>query len=381
MSPQLQPLSYSHRNVFFYLLVGIFAAAIPFLFLYASGYRFDLGQTGFVSTGGLYVAAEKTGAQIYINNELVRETRVFRRAFYAQGLETGTHRVHVQKAEHHTWVKELPVYPHLVTEAQAFNLPLVPEVRLITPWRTEGGVAVLTSSSTVLQNSTASNQYLFEPRAATSTMTANIEFADLVKYFTEDGETVAETGMVERMRTTLNPGVATTTAELATTTKEWRGVRLFEDEGAVFASYVGNRSSMPYYYCAETFAPYQAATSTRQTGGVAFGSVAEASAGADFEESMLEVQTVKDGDPCRPIIRMDDNGEEVSYFDFFPNSTDLVIMGLQSGIYLVEIDDRSWQNRQPILVGEGLEARVVNGGIYIYDGRVIYQLQLSQNWF
>ncbi len=382
MSPQLQPLSYSHRNVFFYLLVGIFAAAIPFLFLYASGYRFDFGQTGFISTGGLYVAAEKTGSQIYINDALVRETRVFRRAFYSQGLEAGTHRVHVQKPEHHTWVKELPVYPHLVTEAQAFNLPLVPEVRLITPWRTAGGVAVITATSTVLENATATNQYLFEPRAATSTMVTNIEFNDLAAYFKDNNETVVEAGVIERVRATLSPNNATTTtAELATTTKEWRGVRLFEEESGIYAAYVGNRSSMPYYYCAEPFEPYQPPVSNQVSAGVAFSRVAEANVGAFSDEDLLEVQTVKDTDICEPIIRLDTNGEPVTYFDFFPNSTDLVVLGLESGIYLVEVDDRGWQNRQPLLIGEGLSGRVVNGGIYAYDGQVIYQVQISQNWF
>src|SRR5690606_24786080 len=110
------------------------------------------------------------------------------------------------------WVKELPVYAHLVTEAQAFNLPMIPEVRLITQGRTASGVAVLTASSSVLETATASNQYLFEPRAATSTMASNTEFVDLIAYFADANETAAEIGIVERMRTSLNPPIATTTA-------------------------------------------------------------------------------------------------------------------------------------------------------------------------
>ena len=196
MSPQVQPLSYRHRNLFFYFLLAIFLGALPFLFLYASGYRFNLGQSGFVSTGGLYVAADKSGAEIYINDELVRETRVFRRAFYAQGLEAGTHKIHVQKEGHHTWTKELPVYPHLVTEAQAFNLPLVPTVRVITPWRTPAGVTVVTASSTVMSVADVSNQYLFHARAATSTLQADTEFADLLKYF--EGEEREGTQVMEK---------------------------------------------------------------------------------------------------------------------------------------------------------------------------------------
>lgn len=382
MTPKVQPLSHRHRNIFFYLLFGIFIAALPFLFLYASGYRFYFDDVGFVSTGGLYVAADKTGAQIFINDELVRETRVFRRAFYAQGLDAGTHEVHVQKEGYHTWTKELPVYPHLVTEAQAFNLPLIPEVRVITPWRTSGGVAVLTATSSLLSAATVSNQYLFEPRAATSTMFANTEFDDLLEYFAATGTVASDPGVLERMQTALNSSLNATTTAFATTTKEWRGVRLYQAGDDVYATYVGNRSTMPYYYCAESFPPYQPAATTTPVKTATLGAAVAEAKGDTLDDTLeLEVQTVKESDICDPTIRMDRGGEEVDYFDFFPNSTDLVVMGLQSGVYLVEIDDRAWQNRQPLLLGTGLEVRVINGGIYVYDGRVIYQIQINQNWF
>lgn len=375
--PELKPLPYRHRNFFFYLLVAIFVTALPFLFLYASGYRFDWSDVGFTPTGGLYVAAEKTGASIYINDELVRETRVFRRAFYAQGLPVGTHKVHVQKPGHHTWVKELPVYSQLVTEALAFNLPIKPELRVITPTRTDSGVALVTATTSVMARSTVINQHLFLPRAATSTLAVNPEFNDLIVYFEEDARSVDNRGLVERMRTTLDENTATSSSELATTTKEWRGVRLFESEGAVYASYVGGVSSMPYYYCAADFPRYQPATSTRAMARLATPAVA-----AEFvPEGSLEVQTVTDEDVCEPLIKLDDRGEMVTYFDFFPDSTDLVVLGQESGIYLTEIDDRAWQNRQPLLEAPGLMVRVVNGAIYAYDGEYIYQVNIDQDWF
>lgn len=376
MSPQVQPLSYKHRNVFFYLLMGIFLASLPFLFLYASGYRFYPQDGSLVSTGGLYIAAERTGAEIYINDELVRETRVFRRAFYAQGLEARTHKVHVQKAGHHTWVKELPVYPHLVTEAQAFNLPLTPSVRIITPYVTAAGVAVLTSSSSVLSNAEVTNQLLIEPRAQTSTLTLNPEHVDLIRYFSTSTKAAEATrpGYIGN----LVPEVPDDESTTATTTKISNGVILTEDEGEVFARYIGPSNSMPYYYCADAFLPYEkaAATSTRSS----LAAVAEAK--EVFENDlMLEVQSVKDETACDPVIKINTAGEEVSYFDFFPGSTDLVILGLTSGVYVIEIDDRSWQNRQPLIQGKGLEVRVINGTINVTDGKAVYQIQTQQTWF
>lgn len=369
MSPQVQPLSYKRRFFFFYLLLGLFATTLPFLYLYATGYRFEWGGGTLVSTGGLYIAAERTGAEIYIDDELVRETRVFRRAFYAQGLNAGTHKVYVQKNGHHTWIKELPVYAHLVTEAKAFNLPLVPEVRVVTPWQTPAGVAVLTATSSILTQASSTNQILFEPRAATSTLVSNSEFAYLIANF--EPTKVAPTEARNKNRATEN----------ATTTKEWRGVRLFESTaGDIYASYVGSPNSMPYYYCAEPFPRYDAGTTTVSK--LPDGGALVARTVSYDEDSMdLPMQTIDEDASCDPTIEIDRAGEKISYFDFFPNSTDLVILGSKTGAYVVEIDNRSWQNRQPLLSGQNLSIRVVNGGVYAYDGKVIYQVVINQNWF
>ena len=374
MTPQVEPLSYRHRNLFFYTLVFIFVAALPFLFLYAAGFRFNIWQTSLVSTGGLYVAAERTGAEIYINDELVRETRVFRRAFYAQGLDARTHRVHVQKNDHHTWVKELPVYPHLVTEAQSFNLPLVPTLRVISPYQTSNGLAVLSATTSVLEVSTPQNQLLIENRPTTTTRLPNLEYTDLLRYF--DDSDLSESPTVTNQLAV--PSNSTSSAVIATTTKESNDVLLFEDNGKIFARYVGPQNSMPYYYCADPFPPYveNLSTTTARTN---LTKVAEAK--EVFEnELMLEVQTATDKTGCDNTIEIDTFGEDVTYFDFFPSSVDLTVVSAETGVYVIEIDDRGWQNRQAIIEGEGLRAVVVSGAIYIYDGEIIYQVVIAQNW-
>lgn len=380
MTPQVKPLSYRHRNLFFSLLTTVFFLSLPFLFLYATGYRFSFNETGFVSTGGLYVAVERTGAEIYINDELVRETRAFRRAFYSQGLEEKTHRVHVQKEGHHTWVKELPVYPHLVTEAQAFNLPLVPQVRVVSPWQTNNGVSILTSTSTVLTNAEAVSPYLFEPRASTSALIPNTEFASLLALFKPD---LTASTTTSRSSVTINDFIPTTATVEATTTKEWRGVKIYEDEkGEIYATFIGSRDQMPYYYCADPFPAYEPSSSTSTKGVTASVASADKALAAEFDEELaLEVQTVSTEVECDPTIQLDRHDELVSYFDFFPNSTDLVLLAQESGIYVIEIDDRSWQNRQPLLLGENLEVSMQNGNIYAYDGEYIYQILINQNWF
>lgn len=365
-NPEVQPLSKAHRNWFFYLLFGAFVLVLPFLILYAAGYRFQFGGgTSLVSTGGIYVAAERSGAEIYIDDELVRETRAFRRAFYAQSIEPGTHRIHVQKDGHHTWVKELPVYPHLVTEAQAFNLPLVPELRVISPWRLTTGESVIFDEF-ILQAS-ATNAVFQATTTATSTYLADTEYASLITLFEEPQVTTAT---AKQPLTFASSTVQTNKDDLATTTKEHRGVLLYELDDEVYAGFVGSRQDMPYYYCADEFDLLGTSTLPLLKEPI---NLLEASAG----ELLEPVQTISDNVPCEPIILMERHNQEITSFDFYPGSSDFIVWALESGVYMQEIDDRAWQNKQPLLIGENLDVRVDSGQIYVYDGELIYHIDIE----
>lgn len=368
----VEPLPLRHRQRTFWALLVLFVCAIPFIYLYATGYRFEFGErANIVSTGGMYIAAERTGAEIYIDNELVRETRVFRRAFYAQSLEPGTHRVHVQKDDHHTWVKELPVLPHLVTEAQAFNLPLAPQVRVISKWQSATGSAVVYGP---LLNASTTNAILRATTTATSTFTRNVEYTSLMELFaTTTATTSKETPASGIFGTAPATTTATTSSGRApTTTKESRGVRLFEDDGSVFVAWVGSRESMPYYYCAEEFPPYSTSTSLAP---LVTGEGEELT--ANTAELLHPVQSVSEGEECDPVIELDRMEQSVRDFDFLPGSTDFIILALEDGAYVVEADDRAWQNIQPLLLGEELRVRVENGQVYVYDGELIYHVILE----
>lgn len=366
--PEVQPLPYKHRNYFFRTLALIFLISLPFLFLYATGYRFQFGETTtLISTGGLYVAAERTGAEIYIDNELVRETRVFRQAFYAQSIEPGTHRVHVQKDGHHTWVKELPVYAHLVTEAQAFNLPVVPQVRIISPWRDVDNQTILFATSTLFASTT--NDIVIATTTATTSLVLDTEFIELQNVFGVATTTVRPFIFSD---TILSHTIATTTPEdsTATTTKELRGVRLYENNGNVYAEYVGEREEMPYYYCAETF-PLLGTSTTPLLNAPMEAQVIDAA------QILHPAQQVAEDAICDQVIHIDSREQKVTSFDFFPGGFDFVVVALEDGVYVVEVDARAWQNAQPILLGNELDVRVENGNIYVYDGAIMYHIQIE----
>ncbi len=65
---------------------------------------------------------------------------------------------------------------------------------------------------------------------------------------------------------------------------------------------------------------------------------------------------------------------KVKFFDFFPGRNDLVVVSLNDGIYVSEIDDRSKQNIQAVLVGQNLDFRIKDNNIYIKKGDTFYLL-------
>ncbi len=376
----VKPLPYKTRQRTFGLLFLIFFVSLPFLYLYATGYRFDFEKpTNLVSTGGIYLAVEVSGAEIFIDNELVRETRTFRKAFYAQSLDVGTHRVHVQKEGHHTWVKELPVSKRLVTEAEAFNFPLVPQVRVISPWQTATGSMVVSHNFTVQASST--NVLLATTTKATSTFIKNGEFLTLLPRFASSTikEAITEQTRVEQLRELLR-GSTTTPEESAqaTSTIVSGGVKLFLSGDDVLASWVGPFEQMPYYYCAPDFSAYTG-SSTPVEVLIEEGLLPAEDIFVEEEEGIAvhPVQTIPKDIACEPTIRMDRRSQEVHDFDFLPGSTDFVIVVLGDGVYVVEVDDRSWQNVQPLILGENFRLHIENGNIFVYDGTLIYQVMVT----
>jgi PEGA domain len=378
---EVQPLSYTKRRRTFFFLLAIFVVSLPFLYLYATGYRFDpKDPNAIVGTGGIYVAAERTGAEIYIDDELVRETRVFRTAFYAQNLEPKTHRVHVQKEGHHTWVKELPVTSHRVTEAQAFNMPVIPQLRVISEFTSATGSAIV---KTPLVATTTSNVTLATTTKATSTFSINPEYQALIELFRSTSTLLEEKPLIKRVQDEIVNGTTTPELIIATSTRVSGGVRLARAEDAVYAEWVGSFEQMPYYYCAAVFPRYSSSTTEMIADEEEEDTVLnnEALLTASREEDATEfvhpIQQVEEDTPCDRRVKIDPQAEVLG-FEFFPGSTDFVIVELTSGIYVMEIDARAWQNLQPLLLGENLQVHIENGGIYVYDGALIYQVILDR---
>lgn len=346
-------------------MLTLFVVLVPLLVLYATGYRFNLFNIGdtFRVVGGLYVSTDVDESNIVLNGAPIENFRIFQRAAYIQNVPAGVHEVYVNAPGVATWVKELPVFSHFVTEARSFNMPLVPQVRVITPWlHATSGASVLfeATSSTPFAGASTSNTFFFSSSTATSSYIANTEFAYIETLFASSTEAKSPPAhlQVPFLSDQQPTSSATTTA---TTTRLKQNSKLYKANGEVYVTWEGDQRSIPYYYCVN----YQGATSTAELYGE---HVWKQLASELASSSVLFGDLQRSETICRSTIRIDRGYSEVKWFDFMPDNSDLVLMLLNDGLYVVEADDRAWQNMQLLYKGEDIEVVVDGSSIYVRDG-------------
>lgn len=376
----VEPLPRQQRHRLFLLLLFIFVLAVPTFIFYAIGYRYNIfdNQNGLIVTGGMYIAMTQNTGDIYVNDEPARGSRIFRRATYIQSVSPGIHRVYVQGEGLHTWVKDLPIFPYMVTEAEAFLLPLMPEARVITEQITDGQISIVADEDLltvseldeILMIPTA-----FLPLASTTSQTIvtdNPEWQLLESLFAPEVATTATATpplLPGTFRFTDEVITSTTTSEMPVVTRG--NLRLEAEENVLFARYVGSARSIPHYFCVPTAT---LASTTELFGAqVAYGidkvRVVQSSIQPVLSETMPGETRI-----CRNEIRLDTKWQEIISFDFLPGSNDHVVVHRSDGIYVVEIDDRAWQNVQPLLPMPVDAMQVDNNRIYVKVGGVFLEI-------
>jgi hypothetical protein len=369
MKPIVQPLARWHRKLIFLLLLAAFLLSMPIFIFYATGYRYDFfaQKPEITATGGLYIAAEAADSSIHLNEVEVKNARVFRKASYIQGLEPGLQHVHVQAPGLYTWVKDLPVYPHIVTEAESFNLPLVPQVRTITEYQTKDGESVfwgVSTSTKILDFASTTMPFLSTSSKATSSYSVNSEYILINNLFLEQASTTKKRQDIEKKFGFATTSASTSTGvELATTTVTRNDIALYQVGEEVFARALGVDNQIPHYYCTSEL---------DKNLDPELAMVFEENGESALEEKVNELS--RNGRICRTEIRIDRKWQAVHSFDFFPMNEDLVLMNLDEGIYVVEIDDRSWQNTQLIYPGKNLMMLVDGGNVFVKDRDIIVEI-------
>lgn len=381
MQPVVKPLSYWQRKIVFGSLLLAFVVSLPAFIFYAAGYRYDLTnpKASFTATGGFYVVSDTPEGVIYLDDQPVQNIRSFRSAAYIQSIQPGLHRLHVQAPGLHTWVKELPVAAHKVTEVEAFNLPITPQVRLIPEYTTTANAPVIFAKSTttpvLAYVSTSTTPLYYATGTATSSYEHNQEYVLLKSLFTEQASTTAAREAYE-LRQQEFFGFSTSTTgtstdkEIATTTIERDTMTLYEAEGEVYVR--AKQSSfrqIPHYFCT----PQVAETDILIDPTTLLEDKPVVSEVSDIS-NVSEVATQTDKTLCREKIKIDRQGQTVISFAFFPTNANLVLLHLSDGIYVVEIDDRAWQNAQPLYLGKDLDLLLYRDGIFIKERGLIFEV-------
>jgi hypothetical protein len=252
-------------------------------------------------------------------------------------------------------------------------VPEIAQLRPITLYETATGTAVYFSNTIIdkiFSQASSTEAFHYSTSTATTTLQVNSEFLFVESLF---GTTSTSTQSVfSRLLEEVGKfGFATTTPkETASSTevveKTIRGdMELLDEDGELYARWLGSTASIPYYFCITNSS--LASTSYRYGEHVA----------AAIEAAQQSTSTpllVDNNRVCRTQVKLNRLRQDVFYYDFFPNSSDLVLMKLQNGIYVTEIDDRAWQNTQLLYPGVDMQIIVENGVIYIQDGEHYFQI-------
>jgi len=376
--PQITGMSGRHRAVFFWGLVLVFLLVLPVMIFYTTGYRlsFEDDVTTVVTTGGVYVSTQSLAVDVYLDEDQVERPRLFRSAYYIQNIDAGLRRVVVQGEGVQTWVKLVPVDPRIVTEVAAFNVPTTPRLRPITQLQTSAGAAVLEgaqASTTIFGVGTSTEAYVIATTSvARTSYTVNPEYEFVQRLFgTSTAAVVNESVFAEfrqdqdRFRFVSPQERNATTSTSTPVVIERNDMRLQSRAEELYAVWQGSQDNIPYYFCITNT---NASTTAARYGQHVAAAVYATSTATSSPIFMIDDRT------CRTEIKLDRLRQDVYLFDFFPGSSDLVLLHLQDGLYVTEIDDRSWQNTQLLLPGVDFQTIIENEVIYIKQNDFYFEI-------
>ena len=113
------------RSFLFYLSLLIFFAGLPFILLFALGYKFDPATFKLVKTGLIYVKTQPDGASIYLNNKLTPG----KSPSSIQELLPGSYKMTLELAQYYPWKGEVSVEAGKVSRLDKIILfPLTPDL-------------------------------------------------------------------------------------------------------------------------------------------------------------------------------------------------------------------------------------------------------------
>ena len=324
----MKPLSKKHRYISISLLFLAFIIFAPIIVLYSFGYRLDSGFT-LQKTGGVFIHANIPNAAVFIEDEYYKNNGLFLRNILIQDLVPNrSYAIRMQKEGYQSWVKDIFVYPSIVSEGRVLMLPEQYEVREILPYIDIDGNATSTPPRVDAKPNNSEYNLIFElfepPLIATTT-----------KQIVEEEILMTATSPKSKSKIELFfEGLEIEDyQDLENLIVEGKEVSWL-DRGNILLHWIDENSTTPFYYCG----------------------------GPD-----RECKTNMILDWVQPILR----------FDYFPGRFDVWVVLVKDGIFAVEIDDRSERNIQTIYLGYDLDYRLSSGGrLLIRDDSSFLEINL-----
>lgn len=115
-----------HRISFFFTVLFFVLGATFLAIKVASGYRLDLASKSLKPTGILVTNSFPDGARVFVNDKFVAATNG------TLSLQPGKYTIEIKKNGFFPWKKELVIEKELVTLAEAFLFPEVPDLKPLT---------------------------------------------------------------------------------------------------------------------------------------------------------------------------------------------------------------------------------------------------------
>lgn len=344
----MKPLTKIKRKILLLALIVVFLILGPWILLNSFGYKLD-EAFGIVKTGGLYLHTDLSGASVYVGGEYIKDNGVLFRDVFVQKLKPNqTYKIEVYRDGYNGWVKEIYVYPSLVSEGNVLMLPLEFEKREIFPFSdAEGNGSYTPISGLTMVRKTSDGRIIPE----------NQEYIEIVTLF--EGENPYQ---IKKPEIKISENVSTSTSKkelpehfeklgienpdnlesLIETSNEISWL----ENGNIVLYWVDEMENITFYYCRPQ----------------------------ELEKFSLLSEDKKR--VCNNQIILDWE-DEIERFEYYPGRGDVWIVLVDSGIYAVEVDPRSDRNIQKIYEGDNLDFRLDDSAnIIVKDKGSYFELAL-----
>jgi len=333
----MEPLSKKRRIISLVVFLLLFIFAVPILFAYSSGYRFNFTDFRIVETGGVYIHSDLRDTKVFVDGVFYKNSGTILRNTLIQRLPSEeVYTIRVEKDNHFPYYKDLFVDANMVTEVAVMMLPM--EIPFTAIPATIDTLATSTIQRELPSDIfvTSSNLEYEQVKLLFSTSTEQKRIMPTVEIPTPFNKNASSTTLVLNEKVVLLPEyiLDLNVPEIETKEKLKENGRLVTwlEYGDIHVMWAGDFEDTPYYFC--------------------------------------------DRRGCRDSIIVSTD-TDINDYDYYPGRDDVLLIATANDIFAIEIDDRSRNNLQPVFKGdEDPEFKVVGSTLYVKDGDNILETQI-----